>query len=159
MSNEEVPVAATVEDVREIFNALAPLPTAAPLDAEDVKNRIDSATKSLDEESKTNENLLYSSMVVFEQQRYYDVSRLYLYGEQVYDKLTGDIHRSPGIEERVKKALGVFSDVAFPRTISIDEPPESVKIAVFDKNTFIEIEISINYFTGKMLTYLTRFQC
>lgn len=150
---------ATIEDVRRIFDTLAPVTVAAPLDEEDVKNRVASATQHLDEESKRNESLLYSSIIVFEQQRYYDVSRLYLYADQVYEKLTTDIHNSSGIEPRVKKALGVFSDVGFPRTISIDEPPESVKVGVFDRQTYIEVEINIRYFTGKFLTFITRFQC
>lgn len=158
MSNISEDAVSSVEEIRALFDSVSPVPTAAPLDPEDLRQRVEDANKVLEKEGNENPDLLHSSMIVFEQQRYYDVTRLYLFTEKAYENLTTIIGNATNVPENIKKAIGPFSNVAFPRTIDIDEPPQSIKVSILDRDSMVEVEIIINYFTGKQLKFSSFFQ-
>lgn len=148
----------TFAQIKEVFEQAMPSREAAPLDEQDVKRRIEEANRELENEGFTATDLLHSAVIVFEQQRYYEVSKLFFYTESVYDNLCKVIVDSTAVSQGIKNALGPFSDVGFPKTISIDEPTKSIKISLYDKKTYIKIVIDISYFSGKNLAFISHFQ-
>ncbi len=158
MSDDLITDSQSIDGLRELFNQVSPTPTAAPLDHADVRKRIEEANLDLTKDGYENKDLLHSSIIIFEQQRYYDAARLYLYTEKIYEDLTSIINNAAIIDDRIKRAIPEFSNVGYPRTISIDEPPKSIKISILDRDASIEVEIIISYFTGKELKFCSFFQ-
>lgn len=148
----------TFEDLKQVFEQALPSREAAPLDISDVRTRVQEANKKLEEEGFNTADLLHSAIIVFEQQRYYEISKLFFYTENVYDNLCKTIVESNAVSNAIKSALVPFNDVGFPKSVSVDLPVKSIKISLFDKQSFIKIAIEITYFSGKTLTFISHFE-
>lgn len=144
----------SLEEIKSLFDSAIPVRNAAPLDERDVKLRVQEAERELTKIANESSDLLDSAFVVFEQQRYYDVTRLFLYAEYIYDNLCKKIDEAD-IPLVVKEALPDFSTLGFPRSLDVDLPAKSVKTSVFNKGSYLMIEIELAFYPNNVKTFIT----
>ena len=154
---DENDLKSTYASMHKLFKEAIPTKEALPLDPEDVARRVAQANQELVQQGTRASDLLDSVMAVFEQQRYYDATRLYMYAEKAYEGICKNISNA-AVSGRIKQGLVDFSEIGFPRTIEIDNPPLNIMAAIFNKETFLLVEITIEYVNGLKRKFMTEVQ-
>lgn len=148
---------ASAEDIKKLFDSVNPVRQANTVSDEDISKRVSGATSSLIKQAERDPTLLDSAIIIYEQPCSYDVSRYFLYTESLYENVCKRIH-SANVDIKIKKALVDFSDLGFPRSSNITAPSKSIRVSVFDKGTYLEIEIHMEYYTDIERTFISKIQ-
>lgn len=146
---------ASAEDIKKLFDALNPVERKETATPEDISNRVNAATNTLINQAENDPTLLDSAMIVYEHPCSYDMSRYYLYAEKVYEKVCERISNA-NVDIKIKLALRDFSDLGFPRSSDITAPAKSIRVSVFDKKDFLDIEILMEYYPNISRTFISR---
>lgn len=134
-----------------------PRPVEKPFD-DDVEERIRQTELQIHNQTMVLPNLVDSAIAAFKEQRYYDIGRLFLVANHLYDDLFNRINNSdaPG---RIKRGLVDFSLIAFPRAVDIDSPVQHIQVMILTNDAVSDLDtiIEIKYFNGKTLKFKTSY--